>query len=95
MGATYHIHMCNRAARYILYYGVRRGSRINPDETTVVCSLQGSGERCSETRQVGDDFRCNEVGPIYFGVFGIYGVLTLFREVIMTGKRLQVDLVLT
>lgn len=43
----------------------------------------------------GDDFRCNKVGPIYFGVFGIYGVLTLFREVIMTGKRLQVDLVLT
>lgn len=49
---------------------------------------------CNEIQ--GDDFRCNEVGLIYCRVFGIYTrILTLLREVIVTSKRLQMNLVLS
>lgn len=71
--------------------------RINPDETIVAHVLFGvPASGVAKIRWVGDDFRAQRGrAEIYFGVYGLYGVLTLLREVIVTGKRLQMNLVLT
>lgn len=65
-------------------------------ETMVIRSLLESGERAVQWISAGRErFKSCRIEPIYFATRNTQNILTLLGEIIVAGKRLQVNLVLT